>query len=245
MPRVPTSFPRRGLFITGTDTGVGKTVVTGLILRELRGKGTRVGAYKPACSGAVAGPDGAPVWEDVAALRAAAGFDGPDSRICPQRFLAPVAPPQAARLEHREVDDALLTAGAAFWCGRAELLVVEGAGGWLSPLSDRSLVADVAAAFQYPLLVVARAGLGTISHTLLTIESIRSRGLSVAGIVLNEPHADSADLSTSENADQIERFSGAAVLGRILFGRPERLVSVDPAASVDWRSLADGSRATV
>lgn len=244
MPRLQTSFPLRGLFITGTDTGVGKTVVTGLILRELRRLGMQVGAYKPACSGAVAGPDGSPVWEDVAALRAAAGFDGPDNGICPQRFLAPVAPPQSARLEHREVDDALLTAGASYWGGRAELLVVEGAGGWLSPLSDRSLVADVAAAFQYPVLVVARAGLGTINHTLLTIESIRSRGLSVAGIVLNEPHADAADLSTSENAVQIERFSAAAVLGRILFGRPEQLVSVDPAGSVDWQSLADDPRAT-
>ncbi len=220
-------------------------MVTGLILRELRSRGMRVGAYKPACSGALEGPLGLPVWEDVAALRAATQFDGLDDAICPQRFLAPVAPPQAARLENRKVDDDLLTAGATFWNGRADLLVVEGAGGWLSPLSDRSLVADVASALQYPVLVVARAGLGTINHTLLTIESVRARGLRVAGIVLNEPDSESHDLSTAENGVQIERFSGAAVIGRILFGRPEQLVSAGPVASVDWQSLADGTGATV
>ncbi|WLD11520.1 dethiobiotin synthase [Planctellipticum variicoloris] len=238
-------FPCRGLFVTGTDTGVGKTVATTLILRDLCSRGLRVGAYKPACSGAATGPDGVPTWDDVSALRNAIAFDGPDDAICPQRFLAAVAPPQAARLERREVNDALLTAGAAWWCGRSDVLVVEGAGGWLSPLSDQSLVADVAAALQYPVLVVARAGLGTINHTLLTIESVRARGLRVAGIVLNEPDANSHDLSTAENAAQIERFGGVGVLGRILFGRSDQLVSAGPVASVDWQSLADGPRAAV
>lgn len=237
----PSEPPPCGLFVTGTDTGVGKTVVTALILRQLRRSGVHVGAYKPACSGAISGPAGAPIWEDLEALRAAARFDGPDDWICPQRFVAPVAPPQAARLEQRGVDDRLLRDGAACWAGRADLLVVEGAGGWLSPLSDQSLVADIAAALRYPIVVVARAGLGTINHTLLTIESIRVRGLTVAGVILNEPTPAAADLSTSENARQIERFSGISVLGRIFFGRPEQLVSAGPHPDVDWRSLAQRS----
>lgn len=238
MSSSPPVFPVRGLFVTGTDTGVGKTTVSTLILRQLRAAGRKIGAYKPACSGAVSGPDGQPLWEDAVALRTAAGFDGPEDWICPQRFLAPVAPPHAARLERRLVDETLLAGGATRWTGQVELLIVEGAGGWLSPLGEHSLVADVAAQLQYPVVIVARAGLGTISHTLLTIESIRARRLNIAGVILNEPRPDSADLSTPENALQIEQFSQVPVLGRIFFGRPDHFVSAALHSDVDWNALA-------
>lgn len=234
------AFLLPGLFVTGTDTGVGKTIAAGLILRELRHAGYRPGAYKPACSGAVITEDGSESWEDIAALRAAAGLAVDDAMICPQQFRAGVAPPQAARLEGRMVQDDLLTEGARAWLTTCDVLVVEGAGGWLSPLSDRSLNADVARKLDLPVIVVARAGLGTINHTLLTVESIRTRGLTVAGVVLNSSAPSDEDLSTQENALQIQRFSGVTVLGRILFDQPDRLLSDEQLLPVDWFMLARG-----
>src|SRR6266478_4451516 len=100
----------QGLFITGTDTGVGKTHVATGVIAALRSRGIRVGAYKPAVSGSVPGPDG-PVWNDLERLRAALGSDFPAEKICPQRFHAPLAPPVAARQEGREIDASLLRTG--------------------------------------------------------------------------------------------------------------------------------------
>lgn len=234
------SFPLPGLFVTGTDTGVGKTIAAGLILGDLRRAGYRPGAYKPACSGSIFDRHGCERWEDVEALRSAAELTVEDAMICPQQFRAAVAPPQAARIEGRTVQDELLTAGAFAWEAACDVLVVEGAGGWLSPLSDQSLNADVAERLGLPVLVVARAGLGTINHTLLTVESIHARGLAVAGVVLNSSVPGDEDLSTQENAVQIERFSGVSVLGRIHFGEPGRLLSDEQSPPVDWFMLAGG-----
>src|SRR5579872_7123263 len=178
----------RGLFITGTDTGVGKTWVAAGVIRALCGRGVRVGAYKPAVSGSRPGLDG-PVWDDLTELQAALGTDLPIDAISPQRFAAPLAPPVAARLEGRQVDAALLRSGIDWWRGKADFVVVEGAGGLLSPLSDRDLVADVARDLGLPLVIVGRLSLGTINHTLLTVEAARARGLAIAGIVLNQPTA--------------------------------------------------------
>ncbi|MEI8019333.1 MAG: dethiobiotin synthase, partial [Schlesneria sp.] len=130
----------RGLFITGTDTGVGKTHVTCLIARQLIGAGVETAAYKPVCSGGVkknaATSHGIHdyEWDDIIRLSAATGGKWPDETICPQRFLAPLAPPIAAKMEGRIVDFPLLVNGSRQFPG-AEVLLVEGAGGWLSPLT--------------------------------------------------------------------------------------------------------------
>ena len=172
----------RGLFVTGTDTDVGKTWVSCLAVRQLREAGHSVGVYKPACSGATTAGDGLPVWEDVRELAAASEMSVPDSRICPQRFTAPLAPPVAAAREGLQVDSGLLRSGAAWWRGRADCLVVEGVGGLLCPLTGDEVVADVAADLGFPLLIVARGGLGTINHALLTLESAQRAGWSCAGL---------------------------------------------------------------
>lgn len=225
-----------GLFITGTDTDVGKTFVSVLIAEQLRTEGVKVGAYKPACSGAVE-TAGGPVWEDVEALHAAAGGTFGRERICPQRFLAPLAPPVAAREEGRAVDGALLRSGAEWWAARCDFLIVEGAGGLLCPLTEEETVADLAVDLGLPLLVVARAALGTINHTLLTIEAARSRGLTIAGVVLNE--VTPADVAAaSANAAEITRRSGAPVLGIVAHGRPGRVVRNGRQGRVDWRSVS-------
>ena len=221
-----------GLFITGTDTDVGKTYVTCLLANRLRAGGRRVGLYKPACSGAEVF-HGDAVWGDVEALlnaldREALGGDLKDDLICPQRFLAPLAPPVAAAREGRTVDAALLTAGARAWAGRCDLLLVEGAGGLLCPLAEDVTVLDVAAELGYPLLIVARAGLGTVNHTLLTIAAAEARGVPVAGVLLNE--IDRPEPQAANNAGMIERFGGAPVLGVISPGG-------DLPAGIGWGTL--------
>ena len=229
-----------GLFVTGTDTDVGKTYVTALLAERLRAAGKTVGIYKPAASGAEIF-HGEPVWGDVEALRTAAGLTtADDDRICPQRFRAPLAPPVAAAAEGRTVDARLLTAGAAAWAGRCDVLLVEGAGGLLCPLAFGDAgaggvtVLDVAAALGYPLLVVARAGLGTVNHTLLTLAAARSRGVPVAGVLLNA--RDCPDPQAGNNAWMIGRFGDVPVLGVVApgGGLPD---------GANWTTVAEGPRA--
>src|SRR5262249_49191971 len=153
----------RGLFVTGTDTGVGKTYVLCGIIAALRARGVRVGAYKPAVSGSTNGPGG-PVWDDLVQLQSALGGDVEFERICPQRFQSPLAPPVAARSEGKCVDAELLRSGIEWWRERADVVVVEGAGGLLSPITETEAVADLAVSLGFPLVIVARVSLGTINH---------------------------------------------------------------------------------
>lgn len=228
----------RGLFITGTDTGVGKTYVACEVVRELREAGHRVGVLKPACSGALLDADGQPHWDDLDRLRSVLGRDVPGDRICPQRFLAPLAPPVAAQQEGRSVEVDAIQRSFDAWQSECDILIVEGAGGVLCPLTDQLNMADLADRFDLPLLIVARLGLGTINHTLLTVEAARQRRLPVAGIIFNEPLASADDLSMATNADEvaarcdspvlaIRKFESEGWLSR--FGQPTRL---------DWWTLA-------
>ncbi len=192
------------IFVTGTDTGVGKTYVSCLLIRKLRHCGLTVGAYKPACSGAEFDSSGTPFWTDVASLHSATGLDVPIDLVCPQRFLAPVAPNVAARLEGTTVSNELLITGASEWNHKSDVLVIEGAGGLFCPLSDELTVLDLAIQVQAPVLVVAANRLGVISHTRLTVERLRQSGLNVAGVLLNELQGpDNGDISFATNADQI------------------------------------------
>ncbi len=214
----------KGLFVTATDTGVGKTYLTALIARSLREIGVRVGAYKPVCSGADIAPDGTVSWADVETLAEAIGGGFDPVRVCPQRLRAPLAPPVAARLEGVQLDFDGMQSGAAWWQGRVDVLLVEGVGGLLCPLTEDKTIADLAVAVAYPLLVVARPGLGTINHTLLTVEAARQRGLQVAGIVLNEAEPPTPTLTltpapgTEENTAEIARRANVPVLGVVRHG---------------------------
>jgi dethiobiotin synthetase len=228
----------RGLLVTGTDTGVGKTCVASLVARESRERGLQVGVYKPVCSGAEYGVDGEPIWADVEALSQATGRAHAHERICPQQFRAPVAPPVAARLEGRKVDKALLRAGARWWQGRVELLVVEGVGGLLCPLSDSETVADLAEELQLPLLIVVRLGLGSINHALLTVEAARSRQLSIAGIVLNEVQRPEDAADEREEPAEISKRCGVPILGVMQHNQPDRLLRGAATARMNWWDLA-------
>ncbi len=157
-----------------------------------------------------------PIWSDVEALHAATNAAFPRERLCPQTFLAPLSPPAAAALEGREVDEALLLSGYHWLAERAELVLVEGAGGFYSPISTNWLNADLAERIGLPVLIVAPNRLGTINQTLLTIEAIRHRGLTVAGVILNRL-SEADDPSTATNAAEIQQRGRVRVWGEFPF----------------------------
>ena len=187
----------RGFFVTGTDTGVGKTVVTGGLAAALRARGRTVGILKPVQSGARA--------DDPAGDAALLGA------TCVYAFEAPLAPLVAARLEGATVELEPVVRAAERLAAANDVLLVEGAGGLLVPLAENLLVADVARALALRLVVVARAGLGTVNHVLLTLDAARARGLEVAAVVLNGEE----DASTPENPALIGSFGGARLVVRV------------------------------
>lgn len=202
----------RGIFVTGTDTGVGKTFVSSLILRELRQAGLRVGAYKPACSGAEFRADGTPFWPDLDALQQAADVEE-SSLVCPYRLIAPLAPPVAARQASCALSDEVIQRGLRYWTDQGAFTVIEGVGGLLCPLTETQSIADFASWAAMPVLIVARLGLGTINHTLLTLEVAQSRGLCVAGVVLNDALNESTTLAAQTNVTELSRLTAVPILG--------------------------------
>lgn len=171
-----------GLFLSGTDTGVGKTLVTATLACLLAQKGVRVGVAKPFESG-VSDPDN--LGEDGHLLRWASDSQDDADRITPYRLREPLAPALAARREGVDINWPSVVKNIRDGQNRCDFQLVEGAGGLLVPLAGSHLVADLAKELALPLLIVARAGLGTINHTLLTLESASTRGLKVAGWIIN------------------------------------------------------------
>lgn len=221
----------RGLFVAGTDTDVGKTRVAAAIARDLAAAGRRVGVYKPVASGWV-GSDGS----DAAVLWEAAGRPGTLAEVCPQVFRAALSPPRAAAVEGRTVDDALVRTGFAPWARNSEIVVVEGAGGLFSPLSDRSLNVDLACLIGLPVVLVDSARLGAIGRTLATARAAHAAGVILAAVVLSQvtPPRGVADDPTSD--ERIGRDS-AADIERLLPGVSVAMLRhhasrIEPA--IDW-----------
>lgn len=232
--------PQPGLFITGTDTGVGKTWVTVQIARALRAAGKHVGIYKPVCTGSRT-ESGRVVWDDVEQHLRALGETGSSDRICPQRFHAPLSPPVSARLEGLEVRDDLISSGLRWWFGRVDVLLVEGVGGLLCPLTVSSVIADFAAETRFPLIVVARSGLGTINHTLLTVETAQRRGLSVAGIVLNSPDGPTDTAAARTNRAEIAARTEVPILTIADYNCPDGLLQDETGIKINWAAMATRS----
>ncbi|MCC7474738.1 MAG: dethiobiotin synthase [Pirellulales bacterium] len=220
-----------GLFITGTGTGVGKTYVAILIARALREAGARVGVFKPVASGCEE-QAGELVSPDALALWQAAGQPGTLDQVCPQRFAAPLAPHLSARADGRRVNAQQLRTGLDYWRNEFDFVLVEGAGGLMSPISDDDYNADLAEEFGFPLVVVAANELGTINATLQTLITAATyrEGLNVAGVVLNLPRLLSGDPSVDSNADELARRCMPPLLAVVEHGggfdRP-----------VDWQHL--------
>jgi len=182
------------LGVTGTDTGVGKTVIATALVGLLRGQGLRVAAMKPVETGVVPG-----VPSDAERLRAAAGDVDPLRDVCPVTFAEPLAPLVAAQRARRVVDlDALEIAFARLTRDR-DAIVVEGAGGLLVPLTAQLSYADLFARWRLDVVIVAENRLGALNHTLLTVSAARSAGLRVRGVVLNSTGAREHDLAMETN----------------------------------------------
>lgn len=178
---MPADAPR-GVFVTGTDTGVGKTVVTAALARHLHYRGLDVGVMKPAETGV---DDPARPGADASLLQWAASSTDDPTLIAPYRLRAPLAPSLAAEAESIRIDLAHLVATARSLSNRHDFTLIEGAGGLMVPLAGGLLVADLVVQLGLPLLIVCRAGLGTINHTLLTVHAARTMGIPLAGFIIN------------------------------------------------------------
>ena len=201
----------KGVFITGTDTGVGKTTVAVGLVRLLKARGLDVGVMKPIATGARR-LNGKWVSEDARLLMEAAAADDPYEMINPVCLSTPAAPSVASQREGGHIE--LMNIWGAFKTLRARhrFLVVEGIGGLLVPIDGKLFLADIAREMSLPLIVVAKTSLGTINHTLLTIEAARRRRLKIAGIVLNSPDGQQVVGLLDSNKKEIERLSGIPVL---------------------------------
>ncbi len=217
-----------GIFVSGTDTGVGKTVVACALVRGLRAAGLDVGVMKPVETGV--GPDG-PI--DASALRDAAQASESLVEICPIQLPLPAAPEAAAAAARREIGIDEIKRAYRRLATRHEVVIVEGAGGLLVPLSQGFDMSDLAARLDLPVLLVARASLGTINHTRLAVEACASRGLELLGVVIS--------YAAGENSDADE-----ANLALLLRDLGDRLLGViDPLAPGETAALDDASLAAV
>ena len=197
-----------GLFVTGTDTGVGKTAVACALLRAARRQGLRPIPFKPVETGCT------PVAEDARRLWQAACAPVEVAEVCLHALPLPAAPSQAASAAGVTIDWDAILAGARLLAGRGDLLVVEGAGGLLVPYSGALTAADLAGQLGLPVLVVARTALGTVNHTALTLRELARRGLACAGVVLVRTTRELAPHEKG-NDDLIESVAGIRPLGTL------------------------------
>jgi dethiobiotin synthetase len=224
----------RGVFVTGTGTEVGKTVVAAALARTARAAGARVAVFKPAVSGLDDYPLRPETWENAAELpdhvllRLASGSAQGDDGIAPYRYGPAASPHLAAELAGEPIDPDLLR-GAAFDATEgSDLMICEGVGGFLVPLTPDYLVRDLARDLGMPAVIVAAPGLGTINHTLLTIEAVRGAGLEVSAVVLN---------SWPDRPSQLERSNLETIceLGRVAI---ETFPRLDLSRPELWPSLS-------
>jgi dethiobiotin synthetase len=222
-----------GLFITGTSTEVGKTHVAAMIARSLVASGRRVGVYKPVASGCRE-ESGQRIADDAVQLWEAAGRPGELNRVCPQRFLAPLAPSRAAALEGKRVDPALLRSGVDYWTASSDIVLVEGAGGLMSPLSDEDYNLDLAADLGFPLVIIAANELGVINATLQTLITARAKAphLPIAGAILNQNARLENDESRAFNAQELAARCDAPLLTTVSHG------DADFSRGVDWMAIS-------
>ena len=200
----------RGIFITGTDTGVGKTIVAATLARLLRMRGLNVGVMKPVTSGCRE-ENGRLVSDDALLLCQAAGVTCSDA-VAPYLLREPVAPAEAAKLDGVRIDFARIRESFTTVSAGYDFMIVEGAGGLMVPLAGGLLVADLARQLELPLLVVARPNLGTINHTVLTCFAAQQMELKVAGVIINN-YPEPPGLAERSAAHHIGSLCGAPVLG--------------------------------
>lgn len=202
----------RGVFITGTDTGVGKTIVTAAVVTALTASGINTGVMKPIATGTAAGADAPsdPDW-----LASVTGVGDPPDLIAPYRLRTAAAPLIAAAREGLAIEPARIIGAFQALSARHDCVVVEGIGGVMVPVTPDLFVADLARQMGLPVLIVARAGLGSINHTLMTLECLRSRGVPILGLIFNHPSPPPAGTDESDTVQTILRVSGLRSFGEL------------------------------
>ncbi|MGQ3685197.1 MAG: dethiobiotin synthase [Candidatus Loosdrechtia sp.] len=208
----------RGFFITGTDTGVGKTLITGGLATLYKSRGVNVGVMKPIATGCKRMNNDL-ISDDAVFLKLSAETDDEYDLINPVRFEQSLAPVVAARLSNSKVDLEKVHEAFDTLLDRHDMLLVEGIGGLLVPIDEYYFVVDLANELELPLIVVCRNALGTINHTLLTVSYARQHGIEVKGIVINEPCENNDDILKKTNIDEIRRLTGVPILGNIPFDK--------------------------
>ena len=201
---------KNGIFITGTDTEVGKTIIAAGIAYALKAKNIDVGVMKPIASGS---------RNDAQLLKRTAQVDDPIDLINPVYFDLPIAPSVASKIESRESDLQKVYNAFEHLSQQHNFLVVEGIGGIAVPIGRDKSVADLAKRIDFPVLIVGRSYLGTINHTVLTVTFAKSFGLEVCGIVLNTGQDVPEDISVATNPIEIERLTKLPILGEIPFNQ--------------------------
>ena len=225
----------QGIFITGTGTEIGKTVIAGGLAAALKHTGTNVGVMKPISTGDTA---------DAQFLKHAAQVDDALASINPIHLRQPLAPSVAARIENRDIDLPCIETAFAALQEKYDFVIVEGVGGIAVPIHDDFLVAHLISRLQLPILIVAEAGLGTLNHTLLTVAFAQQFALQIAGIVLNRLSTETSGLAEATNPVEIEKLTGIPVIGVV--PHEKRLDTAEPDVTflaefmnqhIAWRKL--------
>jgi len=222
----------KGIFVTGTDTGVGKTVVSAALAWALKQSGKRVAVMKPLQTGT----DSAGLM-DIEFVQRVLGTDYPLDEVCPYRFPHPLAPLVASSLIGEKVDLERIRSAFHKLISNHDVVVVEGAGGLLVPITQDYLMSNLAFDLGMPILIATRPSLGTLNHTLLTVESAKARGLKVLGIVINQ-FPSNPGLAERTNPGLIVKMTGEPILGVLPFD-PE--ISVEEGRIGKLRDIAGAS----
>lgn len=212
----------KNLFITGTGTDVGKTYVTGLVIRKLKDSGEDVAYYKAATSGNVRRPDGSLIPGDALAVKEVSGIAQPLEEMCPYIYENAYSPHLAARIEGEQVELSVVEEGFRRVSGAYDYVTVEGSGGILCPIrydGVKILLEDVIKALRLSCLLVADAGLGTINNVVLTAEYMRARDIPIVGMIFNRFHP--GDVMEEDNIRMCEELTGLKTLACVREGDRE------------------------
>jgi len=241
------NLPKKaGLFITGTDTGVGKTVIAGAIARILTDKGLKVGVFKPIATGCNRHWEGL-VSCDTEFLAHCANSELPLSTITPVGYPTPAAPIVSAACDGPAIDFGRIAAAYRDICQNSNIVIVEGIGGGRVPLTSEFDLLDLAVEFALSVVIVARPNLGTINHTLMTIDCVRAAELKIAGVVINGYDATESTVAEDTAPEVITKCSGVNVLSVVPFDETADIETpnlgefiVGSLMDCDWAKLAQG-----
>jgi dethiobiotin synthetase len=240
------NLPKKaGLFVTGTDTGVGKTLIAGAIAKILTDKGLKVGVFKPIATGCKRSWDGL-ISSDTKFLSCCANSDLSLSTITPVGYHTPAAPIVSAACDGSAIDFDRIAAAYKDICQNSDIVIVEGIGGVRVPLTEEFDLLDLAVEFALPAVIVARPNLGTINHTLMTIDCVRAAKLKIAGVVINGYKATESTTAEDTAPEVIAQCSGVDILSVVPFDETVDIEEpnlgefiVGSLIDCDWAKLAE------